>query len=318
MRVLTVLEMLQLKGRVTAAELAARLEVSTRTVQRYVARLQDLGVPVTSTRGRGAGYRLPPSYRLPPLPLNEDEAFVVALGLHALRHIGVTAPASTATGAASKLERRLPTDSWQHSQGLNRAVHHEATPWVAPIDARLIAEIASAIDARHELELTYRDAAGTPSERTVRPYGLLRSDDVWYLAAYCRWRRDDRLFRVDRVETARRIRTAFEAPQDFDVQEFVQRRLANVPARWTCDVWLETTLATLRYDLLPPRPSLEEERGGVVLRCGVSDLETYAARLLELGCPFEVRSPPELARAFERVAERARAIYDRHEAMRVT
>lgn len=51
MRVLTVLELLQIKGQVTASELAARLELSTRTVQRYVARLQDLGVPVTSTRG---------------------------------------------------------------------------------------------------------------------------------------------------------------------------------------------------------------------------------------------------------------------------
>ena len=59
MRVLTVLEILQARGRVTAGELAARLEVSVRTVQRYVARLQDLGVPVQSTRGRGAEYRLP-------------------------------------------------------------------------------------------------------------------------------------------------------------------------------------------------------------------------------------------------------------------
>ena len=77
-RVLTVLEILQTRGRVSAADLAARLEVSVRTVQRYVARLQDLGVPVTSTRGRGAVYRLSPTYRWTPLSLNEDEAFVVA------------------------------------------------------------------------------------------------------------------------------------------------------------------------------------------------------------------------------------------------
>lgn len=66
MRVLTVLELLQAREQVTATDLAQALEVSVRTVQRYVARLQDLGIPVHSTRGPGATYRLRPGFRLPP------------------------------------------------------------------------------------------------------------------------------------------------------------------------------------------------------------------------------------------------------------
>lgn len=67
MRVLTVLELLQVHERVTGGELARRLEVSPRTVQRYGARLQDLGIPVESTRGVGGAYRLKPGFCLRPL-----------------------------------------------------------------------------------------------------------------------------------------------------------------------------------------------------------------------------------------------------------
>ena len=71
MRVLTVLELLQARESVTGPELARRLEVSLRTVQRYVARLQDLGIPVQSSRGVGGAYRLRPGFRLPPLMLEQ-------------------------------------------------------------------------------------------------------------------------------------------------------------------------------------------------------------------------------------------------------
>ena len=79
MRVLTVLEILQARDHVSGAELAERLEVNLRTVQRYIARLQDLSVPVESVRGVGGYYRLKPGFRLPPLMFTDEEAFAVAL-----------------------------------------------------------------------------------------------------------------------------------------------------------------------------------------------------------------------------------------------
>src|SRR5680860_105207 len=98
MRVLTTLEILQARERVSGADLAKRMEVSLRTVQRYVARLQDLGIPVESSRGVGGAYRLRPGFRLPPLMFTDEEAFALALGLQALRQVGLAsfAPASEA------------------------------------------------------------------------------------------------------------------------------------------------------------------------------------------------------------------------------
>lgn len=108
MRVLTVLEILQARDHVSGGELAARLEVNLRTVQRYIARLQDLSVPVESVRGVGGYYRLKPGFRLPPLMFTDEEAFAVMLGLRSLRHLGLSAFAPATEGAAAKLARVLP------------------------------------------------------------------------------------------------------------------------------------------------------------------------------------------------------------------
>src|SRR5436190_20124732 len=90
-RLLEVLEMLQTRPLATGREIADRLAIDGRTVRRYVATLQDLGIPVEGERGVGGGYRLRPGYRLPPLMLDEDEAVAVVLGLIAAGHQGLAA-----------------------------------------------------------------------------------------------------------------------------------------------------------------------------------------------------------------------------------
>ncbi len=104
MRVLTTLEILQARDRVTGADLAERLEVDLRTVQRYIVRLRDLNIPVEASPGVGGSYRLRPGFRLPPLLLTNEEAFALSLGLRALRQIGVEAFAPATEGALSNLE----------------------------------------------------------------------------------------------------------------------------------------------------------------------------------------------------------------------
>ena len=77
-RLLELLELLQAQTLITGGEIAGRLRIDARTVRRYVAALQALGIPVEGQRGVGGGYRIRPGFRLPPLMLNDDEAVVVA------------------------------------------------------------------------------------------------------------------------------------------------------------------------------------------------------------------------------------------------
>lgn len=106
-RVLALLEVLQSRDLVTAAELAERFGVDRRTIRRDVARLQQEGVPVSAVRGPHGGYRLRPGRTVPPLLLSDHEAMSVVLGLMVVDQLAVTDEADSAA-ALDKVRRVLP------------------------------------------------------------------------------------------------------------------------------------------------------------------------------------------------------------------
>jgi len=77
-RVLTILEVLQARGRVSGPELATHIDVDIRTLRRYIALLQELGIPIAAGRGRYGAYQLRLGFKLPPLMVGEDEALAVS------------------------------------------------------------------------------------------------------------------------------------------------------------------------------------------------------------------------------------------------
>src|SRR5688500_16302858 len=88
-RVLAVLELLQAHGRMSGSELARRLAVHPRTVRRYVALLEEMGIPVTAEQGRLGGYSLVAGFKLPPMMFTDDEALALSVGLLAARGLGL-------------------------------------------------------------------------------------------------------------------------------------------------------------------------------------------------------------------------------------
>ena len=82
-RVLAVLELLQAHGRLSGAELSRRIGVDARTLRRYIARLEDIGVPITAERGRYGGYALAAGFKLPPMMFTGEEALALSSPLAA-------------------------------------------------------------------------------------------------------------------------------------------------------------------------------------------------------------------------------------------
>ena len=305
MRVLTVLELLQARERVSGPELARRLEVSPRTVQRYVARLQDLGVPVLSTRGVGGAYRLAPGFRLPPLMFSDDEALALALGLRALRHLGLTSVAPAAEGASAKLERVLPQPVSARVRDVAGAVQLAASPWTVETDSHTVALLAGAVRARQAVAFDYRARAGEPSRREAEPYGLVHLDGRWYLVGRCRARAALRSFRLDRLSAPRTLDSPFTPPEGFDARAYLQASMPFAQARYGIEVWLGLPLAQASWRLQSDRVQLTAEGEGTCLRCSREELEPFAALLLGLGCSLRVRAPDELRGALRHLAERA-------------
>jgi len=305
MRVLTVLEILQTRERVTGAELARRMEVSRRTVQRYVARLQDLGIPVESRPGVGGAYRLRPGFRLPPLMFTDDEAFAVALGLRALSHLGLDALAPATEAVAAKLERVVPHEVRDRVVDVGASVVLEPGRWTVATDPTTLVPLAGAVRARRRVAFRYVSHQGSTTERQVEPYGLVHLDGRWYLVGRCLLRQALRTFRLDRVRDVEQLGARFERPASFDASGYLMTSLPFVMERYAIEVRLELPLETARRRLEPWRVALEADGDGTMLRCTREELEPFAAMLLGLGCALSVQRPEALRASFARLAERA-------------
>ena len=307
-RVLTVLELLQARGRMTGAELAERLEVDVRTVRNYIETLQDLGIPVEAERGRYGGYKLRPGFKLPPLIFTEDEALALTIALLLAQRDGPATTAPSVAGALAKIERVLPEATRAGVRAVEQTVVFAGNvPGAAPAPAA-VAVLSAAVQAGRRVRLRYRSARTQETERAFDPYGVVSRGGIWYTIGHCHLRGSERLFRLDRILRIDPLATTFPRRVDFDALAAVERALAAVPRAWQVEVWLGTTLSEARYRTGLSAAHFEEvgEPGkadaGVLLRTGTEDLEQTARFLAWIGGPLIVREPPELREVLRRYA----------------
>lgn len=303
------LELLQTRPLITGREIATELEIGPRTVRRYIAALEELGIPVEGQRGVGGGYRLRPGYRLPPLMLSDEEAVVVSLGLLATRRLGLDSETAATQGALEKIHRLLPTTLRRQVEALEGALGFTAPPLTgAPIRSEAALQLADAIRRRRRVGLSYVSYAGERSERRVSPYGLVVHRGRWYLAAFDHDRDDLRTFRVDRCSRIELVDgQPREQPDGFDSVAHVSRSLARVPWTWEVEVLLGLPLDEAAARLPPTLAELADEDGGTLLRMRVGSLDWMASILAGLDCDFTIRGPEELRVSVQAFAERLRA-----------
>ena len=305
LRVLTTLELLQSRDRVTGAELAQALEVDVRTVQRYILRLRELNIPVEASSGVGGAYRLRPGFRLPPLLLTNEEAFALSLGLRALRQIGLDAFAPATEGALSKLGRVLPAALRSSLETVENFVAFEPKSWMVPAPAASLITAAAAIRTSTGLYFEYLSHQGEITQREIEPYAVLHTDDRWYLIGRCRDRQAVRTFRLDRVTQLKLSKSTFERPQGFDARQYLEQNLPFVQSTYQIDLWIDMPIEQARRSFALWRVAMDEEDSGTRLRCGRDNLEFFAATLLSEGHRIVVHHPTELRETFRTLAYKA-------------
>jgi len=305
MRVLTVLEILQARDHVTGAELAERLEVDLRTVQRYIVRLKDLNIPIDSSRGVGGAYRLRPGFRLPPLLLTNEEAFALSLGLRALHQVGLSAFAPATEGALAKLGRVLPDALRESIRTVEDVVAIEPGAWVASTSVECLIRAASAIRLGRRIRFAYRSHRGTASRRHIEPYAVLHMDGRWYLIGHCLTRKAMRTFRLDRVTKLEIGNAGFRRPTVFDARRYLERSMPFIQSDYQIDVWIDMPIEEAERTFAFWRVATERQENGTRLRCGRDRLEMFAAMLLSTGRRIVVHTPAELRKTFQGLARQA-------------
>jgi predicted DNA-binding transcriptional regulator YafY len=193
-RLLALLELLRGRPISTAANLAAALEVSIRTVYRDIDALVATGVPV---RGEaGMGYTLEAGYHLPPLNLTAEEAEALALGARVLATWSDGAVAGQAAAALAKIRAVLPATG---QAGVDQDILW-APQWVERHAPKVdLLELKRAAQRRRVLLIEYEALNGARTTRTVRPLSINFFGPVWLLAAWCELAEDFRCFRLDRI-----------------------------------------------------------------------------------------------------------------------
>ncbi|UQZ35141.1 DNA-binding transcriptional regulator [Paenibacillus sp. PK3_47] len=215
---LSILRMLTQRKR-TAAELAEELELSVRSIYRYIDALCASGVPVYADSGPGGGFQLPEHYTEAPLffDAGEQRALVQAAAFAK----GSGYPYEQALERAIAKLKRYSNDSQlarmeRHESGMEM-LHSPAAP-VTEILAELEACTADSLTLRME----YRKGnGGVPSRRSIDPYGLVLWKGQWYMTGFCHQRGEIRSFRVDRIAGVERTESRFIRPAGFSAREFL-------------------------------------------------------------------------------------------------
>jgi predicted DNA-binding transcriptional regulator YafY len=307
-RVLAVLELLQSQGQIGGAELARRVEVDRRTLRRYIAMLEEMGIPITTEQGRYGGYRLVPGFKLPPMMFTDAEAQALSLGLIAARGLGLADAAPAIESVQAKLDRVLPSAPRKTIAALRESVALQTGDARANADAKLLRVLSESAQARHTAALRYRAADGALTSRDFDVYGLVFRAGRWYVVGHCHLRQGLRTLRLDRVAHGEISPREFVRPAGFDAVEYLTRALASLPRAIATEVLLHTDIATARLELSLTLGVPEACEGGVLLRGSADELDWYARELMRLPFRFEVRKPaalgPMLAKLARELAER--------------
>jgi predicted DNA-binding transcriptional regulator YafY len=297
-RLLSVMLLLQAKGRLTERELAQQLEVSQRTIHRDLEALSAARVPVVALRGAQGGWELQQGWRTRVPGLDESE--LRALLMAHPRVLGHSRLAGAAETALNKLMAALPAPLQAQAVLLRQRLHVDPTGWrQSGEDLSALPVAQDAVERDRKLAFEYTRADGEKSLRTVDPLGLVAKGMSWYLVA--RGATGFRTYRVSRMEGATVLAVGFERPKDFDLATYWSRSTAELEQkrkgyRATLSVTVDaarriqewfgaTPVSDTGFPQRPDRRIVEME----------FDAETYARfAVLGLGSEVEVLQPEDL------------------------
>ncbi len=313
-RLLSILMLLQVHHRLTARDLAERLEVSERTIHRDMDALSSAGVPVVAERGKGGGWSLLDSYQttLTGLNLAEIQALFLPKPAPLLADLGW---GQAFEAALLKLLVALPAANRQQAEAVSQRIHLDPTGWHRwEEEMSAFPILQTAVWQGRQLHLSYERGDGKQVDRLVNPLGLVAKGSVWYLVAGVE--EEVRSYRISRVRRATITDDPCIRPAGFNLAEYWQRSLvefkANLP-RYAVMLRVDPEIVPrLRYaghfarieQINPP-----DADGWIPILVRLDLEEEACAYVLGFGAQMEVVEPPELRDRILELAKQAIAFH---------
>ncbi len=315
-RLLSLLMLLQARGRMSAPALARQLEVSVRTVYRDIDSLSAAGVPVYGDPGRNGGYQLRDGWRTQLTGLTAGEARALFLA-------GLPGPAKAlgmgeaAASAHLKLVAALPGDWQADAERVGSRFHLDPLDWfrdAAPADH--LRDVAQAVWNEQRLRMRYESWTEV-AEREIEPLGLVLKAGAWYVVG--RRGRTARTYRLSNMHDVQVLKQRFKRPRAFDLAAY----WADATQRFEEGVYRD--FATLRASAaglkrlkafspvvaqaVQRNAAAPDADGWVNVTVPIESIEHAAREMLRLGAEAEVLEPGALREYMARVAQQMLALY---------
>jgi len=299
-RLLEITLILLNKGTVTAAELAERFSVSTRTIYRDIDELSSAGVPVYTNKGGGGGISLLENYAINKAMLTEHERDSLLLALKTLQ--STKYPEIDAIlekiGAVFK---KAATSEW---------VRIEFSPWGSgPNEENKFLDMKRAILESKAVTFDYINADGILSHRKIEPALLSFKGQAWYVLGYCTTRRDFRTFRISRIR--KMVVTS---------ERFVRRPMEKVKDEEPAAASQKYVTLKLRFqpeDLYRVYDDYDEQRivrnpdGTYDVTVTFQEDEWVYGYIMSFGCYVEVLEPPHIREIVRERMQQALKFYQK-------
>ena len=318
-RLLSLLLLLQIRGRMTAQQLASELEVSVRTVYRDVEALSAAGVPLYGDAGHAGGYQLLDGYRTRLTGFTAAEAEALFLS-------GLPGPAaelglgSVLAAATLKLQAALPASLRENADRLTERFYLDPPGWYGhPERVPHLPVVASAVWDRQVIQVTYRRwKEPTEVTRRLEPHGLVLKGGTWYVVARCDGAM--RTYRVGQIVAASTCDGVFTAEPGFELAGYWHTYLAEFHRQ------LYTAHAVIRLSgdgMRRMRHLLSAVAVTAVHTTGIADADGWVracvpiessehalADFLRLGADIEILEPSSLRDQAATTIRAMAAIYD--------
>lgn len=316
-RLISLLMLLQTRGRMTARKLAGELEVSERTIYRDIEALSAAGIPVYSETGREGGYALLDSYRTSLTGLNQGE-------MRALFMLSIPAPlvelglSQELRAALLKLSAALPGESRGEENRVRQRFYLDSEWWHQ--DEEFVPHLKTIYQSvwdDHRINLTYRPIPGVQIEQAVEPYALVAKAGGWYLV--CARKGGLHVHRLSNLLEVKYSGEPFDRPEDFDLVAFwenwcreQEKRLALYPVTLRLSPEILPYLPMFFGDHIQAKVDQAgppDENGWQTLEISFESLEAARGRLLGFGREVEVLAPTALRKSILDFARQTVSLY---------
>ena len=280
-RLIGILSVLLQEEKTTAPALAERFEVSRRTINRDIETLCKAGIPIQTTQGTGGGISIMDGYRMDRTILTSKDMQMILTGLRSLDSV-------SGSGYYSQLMEKIQAGSSDFISGKDSMLI-DLSSWYRESLAPKIEIIQDAIGDRRLLTFRYYAPSGE-SERLVEPYYLVFRWSSWYLWCWCCYRKDFRLFKLNRMDNVQKTETAFEC-RNMIMPDLSNERIfpggISVKALFSPD---------MKWRLVEEFGSecfIENDDGRLLFSADYTDMENLISWLLTFGDKAEVLEPKE-------------------------